>query len=117
MSQNTFGLSWEMYLTQNRKSFKSYLYSRFQDTSVFKKHWSIVDDIDHEVIKSSEYLMEAAHSFRLYLKQHMQGARVTKNNPKPTPVEKPNLVTLWVAKTFPQWQSCILSTLKTIYDV
>lgn len=61
--------------------------------------------------------MEAAHSFRIYLKQYLQGPKSTKANPNVASVEKPNLVTIWVAKTFPHWQSCILTTLKNLYDV
>lgn len=89
----------------------------FQKFSIVNARWPKVGDIDYVLIKSSEYLMEVAHSFRLYLKQHLQEPKQSKSNVNRAPIEKPNLVTLWVAKTFPQWQSCILATLKTLYDV
>lgn len=72
--------------------------------------------IDEIKIKASEYLMETAHSFRVHLKAYLQGIK-TKNNPNPPPVEKPNIVEIWVAKTFPLWQSTVLTTLKKHYVV
>lgn len=88
-----------------------------QKTSIFKSIWPKVGEIDDILIKSSEYLMEVAHTFRLFLKQYLQGQqKASKTNAKVV-VEKPDVVTIWVAKTFPAWQSCILETLKNIYDV
>ncbi|XP_018574667.1 leucine--tRNA ligase, cytoplasmic, partial [Anoplophora glabripennis] len=80
-------------------------------TSVVKSSWPQAGPIDEIQIKASEYLMETAHSFRIHLKTYLQGIK-TKSNPNPPPVEKPNVVNIWVAKTFPSWQSCILTTLK-----
>jgi hypothetical protein len=75
-----------------------------------------VGQIDEIKIKSSEYLMETAHSFRVYLKTHLQGVK-SKANPNPPPVPKPDVLNIWVAKTFPAWQSCILTALKTHHEV
>lgn len=85
--------------------------------SIVKAKWPKVGKIDEVLIKSSEYLMDAAHSFRIYLKAHLQGPKASKNNPKPEAVEKPTTMTIWVAKTFPQWQSLILSKMKEVYEV
>jgi leucyl-tRNA synthetase len=74
-----------------------------------------VGQIDEIKIKSSEYLMETAHSFRVYLKTHLQGVK-SKANPNPAPVPKPDVLNIWVAKTFPAWQSCILTALKTHHE-
>ncbi|XP_048523104.1 leucine--tRNA ligase, cytoplasmic [Dendroctonus ponderosae] len=79
--------------------------------SIVKAAWPEVGPINEVDIKASEYLMEAAHSFRVHLKTYLQGIK-TKQNPNPPPVEKPNLCTVWVAKSFPTWQSCILTVLK-----
>ncbi|XP_018328827.1 leucine--tRNA ligase, cytoplasmic [Agrilus planipennis] len=84
--------------------------------SILNATWPAAGKIDYPLIKSSEYLMEAAHSFRVYLKTHLQGPRATKNNPKPTVIEKPTFATIWVAKTFPPWQHCILQTLQNFYN-
>lgn len=56
--------------------------------------------------------MEAAHSFRVYLKNHMQprkGRKILE--------EKPTHAIIWVAKTYPPWQCTVLSTLKKLHEV
>nr|XP_023027907.1 leucine--tRNA ligase, cytoplasmic isoform X1 [Leptinotarsa decemlineata] len=83
--------------------------------SVVNASWPVVGPIDEIKIKASEYLMESAHSFRVHLKAYQQGIK-TKTNPNPAPVEKPNVVSIWVAKSFPSWQSCILKCLKNHYE-
>lgn len=72
--------------------------------------------INEVQIKASEYLMDTAHSFRVHLKTYLQGVK-TKNNPNPPPVEKPTVITIWIAKTFPAWQSCILTAMKKHFEV
>ncbi|XP_050503774.1 leucine--tRNA ligase, cytoplasmic [Diabrotica virgifera virgifera] len=84
-------------------------------TSVVNASWPVVGPIDEIKIKASEYLMECAHSFRVHLKTYMQGVK-TKNHPNPPPVEKPNIINIWVAKTFPEWQSLVLTTLKNHFQ-
>lgn len=81
-----------------------------------KASWPKAGPVEETLIKASEYLMESAHSFRIHLKTYLQGVK-TKNNPNPPPVEKPNVVNIWVAKTFPPWQESILTTLKNYLDV
>ncbi|KAJ8976697.1 hypothetical protein NQ317_005914 [Molorchus minor] len=84
-------------------------------TSILKAKWPISSSIDEILIKKSEYLMETAHSFRVHLKTYLQGIK-TKTNPNPPPVPKPNVINIWVAKTYPQWQSIVLTTLKRNFD-
>lgn len=59
--------------------------------------------------------MEAAHSFRLSQKQATQ----VKSGKNPTtnavPVAKPTDGIIWVAKTFPPWQSCVLVTMRGLF--
>lgn len=59
--------------------------------------------------------MTAAHSFRLALKHAAQvkikGGKETKST-----APKPTNATVWVAKSFPPWQSCILNTLKELFE-
>ena len=59
--------------------------------------------------------MDAAHSFRVFLKNHMTPK--SKGKTDITPVEKPTIGTIWVAKTFPPWQSIVLTTMKDLYNV
>ncbi|XP_060530694.1 leucine--tRNA ligase, cytoplasmic [Cylas formicarius] len=73
-----------------------------------------INEID---IKASEYLMDTAHSFRIHLKNHLQGAKTRKDPRHQVDVSvKPNVVTVWVAKSFPEWQSCILTALKRHFE-
>lgn len=61
--------------------------------------------------------MEAAHSFRLQQK-NMLNVSSKKNQAKTTKeVEKPTKGVVWVAKTFPPWQTTILETMKQLYTV
>ncbi|KAK4887053.1 hypothetical protein RN001_003324 [Aquatica leii] len=84
--------------------------------SVVKSVWPKMGTVNEIIIKSSEYLMEVAHTFRVYLKNYLQGVKATKNNPNPPTVEKPNTATIWVAKSFPPWQSCVLTVMKNFFD-
>lgn len=84
--------------------------------SILKAQWPNVGEINEIDIKCSEYLMEAAHSFRLLLTQASQvkvkGGKVLKTQAAP----KLSNGTIWVAKTFPPWQSCVLNTLRELYE-
>lgn len=60
--------------------------------------------------------MEAAHSFRIYLKNHCavkkpKKGEVVKQEPKPTKA------IIWVAKEYPKWQHIILSTMEELKTV
>lgn len=51
--------------------------------------------------------MESAHLFRLTQKKLMS----SKNPMKATDG------VIWIAKTFPPWQSCVLDTMRELYEV
>lgn len=51
--------------------------------------------------------MAAAHSFRLSYKR-----TVTIKN-----AQKPTNGVIWIAKTFPPWQSLVLDTMRSLYEV
>ena len=80
--------------------------------SILKATWPEIGHVDNVVIKSSEYLMEAARKFRLQLKAASQPLKAKKGGPAPKAVEKPTHATMFVAKTYPPWQCTVLSTLK-----
>ncbi|XP_058058013.1 leucine--tRNA ligase, cytoplasmic [Anopheles bellator] len=93
--------------------------------SILQAKWPSLGRIDERSIKCSAYLMEAAHSFRLALKNATQqkgggGGGGGKGGKAPSvmatgPV-KPSEATMWIAKTFPPWQSCVLDTMRALYD-
>ncbi|XP_011296656.1 leucine--tRNA ligase, cytoplasmic [Fopius arisanus] len=81
--------------------------------SVLDARWPEEGVVDEVLIKSSQYLMDAAHSFRIFLKNHCTVKKSGKG--KPEAIEKPNIGTIWVAKSFPTWQSIILMTMKELW--
>ncbi|XP_050441148.1 leucine--tRNA ligase, cytoplasmic [Adelges cooleyi] len=84
--------------------------------SVVNSNWPQIDTVDHRLLESGEYLMEAAHTFRLQQK-NMLSIGSKKNVAKSTTkeVEKPIKAVVWVAKTFPPWQTTVLETMKQLY--
>lgn len=50
--------------------------------------------------------MDTAHSFRLTLKKMMIGKGA----------QKPSDGCVWIAKTFPPWQSCVLDTMRELFE-
>jgi leucyl-tRNA synthetase len=89
----------------------------FQKRSILHERWPIAGPIDEVLVKSSCYLMEAAHLFRISLKNYMQPRKPNKGIPNASTPEKPNQATIWVAKKFPPWQATVLTTLKQLHDV
>ncbi|KAG8195905.1 hypothetical protein JTE90_001140 [Oedothorax gibbosus] len=77
--------------------------------SIMKARWPVAEKVDSILLKSSEYFMEAVHKFRIRLK--------TMKGKKGVPVAKPTHGVIWVAKSFPPWQSLVLQTLQNLYKV
>lgn len=82
-------------------------------TSILHELWPVAGDIDETSIKASNYLMDAAHSFRIYLKNHC-AVKKPKKGEAPKPEKKPNKAVIWVAKEYPKWQHVILTTMKEL---
>ncbi|EDV99142.1 leucine--tRNA ligase, cytoplasmic [Drosophila grimshawi] len=86
--------------------------------SIVHVHWPEVGAINEQDIMCSDYLMESAHSFRLNLKNMLQ---VKGKGGKEKAVDlaqtaKPNRGLVWVAKTYPPWQCCVLDTMRALYN-
>lgn len=84
--------------------------------SILLANWPVVGDIDPVKIQASDYFMEAAHSFRLALKQSMTVKGGKGAAPK-AKILKPTDGVIWVAKEFPPWQSCVLDTMRKLFEV
>ncbi|XP_039311411.1 leucine--tRNA ligase, cytoplasmic isoform X2 [Solenopsis invicta] len=82
-----------------------------KDGFILDATWPVVGTVDEILIKSSQYLMDAAHTFRIHLKSYMQ--KLSKN--AKNDIRKPTQGIIWVAKTYPPWQSVILTTMKEMY--
>lgn len=85
------------------------------EQSILHARWPEAGAVNELDIKCSEYLMEAAHSFRLTQKQAQslsgKGAAAGK-----TPAVRPTHADIYVAKTFPPWQSCVLDTMRELFE-
>lgn len=82
-----------------------------------KAKWPEANEVDSKLLQSGEYLMEAAHSFRLQQKNILNMGTKKNQTNKVKVVEKPTKAAAWVAKTFPPWQTTILKTMKQLYNV
>ncbi|XP_045492233.1 leucine--tRNA ligase, cytoplasmic isoform X1 [Colias croceus] len=82
-------------------------------TSILHERWPVAGEIDEVAVKASNYLMEAAHSFRIYLKNHC-AVKKPKKGEAPKPEPKPNKAVIWVAKEYPKWQHTIITTMKEL---
>ncbi|OAD52391.1 Leucine--tRNA ligase, cytoplasmic, partial [Eufriesea mexicana] len=86
-----------------------------KEGSILNVRWPHIGEIDEVLIKSSQYLMDAAHSFRIHLKNYLIPKKSLKEKTGTSVIEKPTQGTIWVAKTYPSWQSTILNTIKELY--
>nr|CAD7605044.1 unnamed protein product [Timema genevievae] len=82
--------------------------------SIVRATWPVAGPVDDILVKSSCYLMEAAHSFRIQLKYHTQPKKPGKGDP--AGVSKPTHADIWIAKTYPPWQSTVLTTLSQLFQ-
>ena len=82
--------------------------------SINSAKWPVVKQVDEVLLQSFSYLMDASHSFRIRLKTYFTQKGKDKNK---GPVAKPTHGTIYVAKKFPEWQSIILTTMKSLYEV
>lgn len=96
-----------------------------QEASILHEIWPTVGTIDETLLQASSYLMEAAHSFRLQKKNYSQSVhkKIQKKSANHQSVSvsdnvgNPTHGVVWIAKTFPPWQSLVLTTLSTLYAV
>ncbi|KAK9497214.1 hypothetical protein O3M35_004573 [Rhynocoris fuscipes] len=78
-----------------------------------EKLWPIADEVNHTLLKHSEYLMDACHAFRIQMRNLRQPNK--KGREPKLKFDGPLKAIIYVAKTFPSWQALILNELKNIY--
>lgn len=86
--------------------------------TIINARWPSTSPVDEVLLKSSQYLMDAVHEFRIRLKQFHVAASKGKKKEEVPQEAAPNSVlqgTVWIAKTFPQWQATILTTLQDLH--
>ena len=86
--------------------------------SILKARWPTVPEYDSILISAGAYLDQAAHEFRLRMKGYLasltaKGAKKAVN----LPTGKPTHGTVWIAKSYPTWQSIILTLLQERFNV
>ncbi|CAF3452603.1 unnamed protein product [Rotaria sp. Silwood1] len=84
--------------------------------TIMNAKWPKAGKIDQSLIDSCNYLMNTAHDFRLRLKtyttQQTSGkAKGTKSQPPLSPTH----ATIYVARSYPSWQTFVVSELKKLY--
>jgi leucyl-tRNA synthetase len=89
----------------------------FQERFIVHERWPVAGPVDEVLVKSSCYIMEVAHSFRIWLKNLTQPKKSTKRTSNVPAAAKPTHATIWIAKKFPPWQATVLMTMKQLYDV
>ncbi|XP_062608750.1 leucine--tRNA ligase, cytoplasmic-like [Saccostrea cucullata] len=79
--------------------------------SIMHEKWPVAGTVDETLLQISQYVQEAAHAFRIRLKQLLTPAKGKKMK-----LDRASHGTIWIAKTYPPWQNTVLSTLKTLYE-
>lgn len=81
-------------------------------SSIMHEKWPVAGPVDEKLLQISQYVTDAAHDFRIRLKQLLTPAKGKKMK-----LDKATHGTIWIAKTYPPWQNTVLSTLKSQYEV
>ena len=91
-------------------------------TSIMNVKWPSVGKIDQSLIDGCNHIMDTAHDFRLRLKAYSTqqtggkgkgGAAATGG--KPQPPLTPTHATIFIARSYPSWQTFVLNELKQLY--
>ncbi|XP_018025140.1 leucine--tRNA ligase, cytoplasmic [Hyalella azteca] len=83
-------------------------------TSVLRTKWPESSEPQLALVKASSYLADISHTFRLRMKSAMtsKNKKVIDSSKN---IEKPSHGTIWVAKSYPDWQSSILAKMEQMY--
>ena len=83
--------------------------------SILNALWPETQQVDEVLIKSCQYLLDAAHDFRLWHQSQSNPKPPKGVKPQDMPKEKLTHGTIYVAEKFPEWQDSIISALKDLY--
>lgn len=78
--------------------------------SIMHASWPEIGPVEDKLIQLSQYIMTSAHNFRIRQKQLM-----TPGKGKKQAISKPSHGTIWVAKTYPAWQTTVLTKLLQLH--
>lgn len=75
--------------------------------SIMHARFPVAGPVDVHLTEASEYIVRTLHEFRLRLKVY-----VSPPKGRSAPPPKPSFAVIWVAKTYPTWQTAILKLLQ-----
>uniref|UniRef100_A0A0V0G4H9 leucine--tRNA ligase n=1 Tax=Triatoma dimidiata TaxID=72491 RepID=A0A0V0G4H9_TRIDM len=87
-----------------------------ENASVLDSKWPVAGEVDKYLIKSSAYLMDTAHTFRIQVKNLSQNTGKGKDS-KMKLRDGPFKATIYIAKCYPPWQAIVLQKLKEMYEL
>lgn len=76
--------------------------------------WPVKRKPDATMLKSADYFFDTIKMFRSRLTQFLTSS-TKKSSAKQAPIEQPSSATIWVAKSYPEWQAIILNHLAQEY--
>lgn len=92
-----------------------------KDSTLFTTsvRWPVTEDVDEDLYKSYEYLMDVSHEFRIRLKTFQLASLKSSKKSKASEIQgapqKASKATIYVARTFPVWQATISEALHELY--
>jgi len=89
---------------------------------ILNSRWPVVPEPDRVLISARVYLSKAVTAFRVRLNAYLtsllaKGGKGKAASASSAPPEKPSHGTIWIAKTYPTWQSIILPVLQERFKV
>ncbi|CAF4160835.1 unnamed protein product, partial [Adineta steineri] len=89
----------------------------YPGTTIMNAKWPIAGEVDESLIDSYNYLTDTAHDFRLRYKSYT----TQQTNPKSKEIKAqshltPTHGTIYVAKSYPSWQTFVINELKQLYS-
>jgi len=86
--------------------------------TIMNARWPTVGKIDQSSIDSCRYLLDTAHDFRLRIKTYKTQQTSGKSKgakPTQTPPLAPTHATIFVARSYPSWQTFVINELKQLF--
>merc|ERR1712226_977430 len=83
--------------------------------SILNALWPETKPVDEVLVKSCQYLLDAAHDFRLWYQSQSNPKAPKGKKQEDMPKEKLTHGTVYVAEKFPEWQESIINALKELY--
>jgi leucyl-tRNA synthetase len=86
-------------------------------TTIMNAQWPTAGKVDQSLIDSCKYLMDTAHDFRLRVESYktQQTSGKSKEIKTTQPPLSPTHATIYVARSYPSWQTFIINELKQLF--